>query len=107
MMVFILCTLLVFLLSVVSADVSTREEGVALFKQGCGDLQKATRQVLCALPHCGQLGGRIIPGFSPTACFLLLLGFEAMLFEKALPLFAAIIAIAGEIKQVTILVMLM
>ena len=47
MMVFILCTLLVFLLSVVSADVSTREEGVALFKQGCGDLQKATRQVLC------------------------------------------------------------
>ena len=47
MMVFILCTLLVFLLSVVSADVSTGEEGVALFKQGCGDLQKATRQVLC------------------------------------------------------------
>ena len=47
MMVFILCTLLVFLLSAVSADVSTRGEGVALFKQGCGDLQKATRQVLC------------------------------------------------------------
>ena len=56
MMVFILCTLLVFLLSVVSADVSTREESVALFKQGCGDLQKATRQVLCPLlPHSAQL----------------------------------------------------
>ena len=67
---------------------------------------EATRQVLCAnLPHCGQLGGcTTTTGFSQTApAFRLLLELEAMLFEKALPLLAAIIATAGEIKQVMLM----
>ena len=90
--------------------VAAREEkgkGATSSSKGAG-AEKARRQVLCPLPHSHQWG-HATTIYSPTACFLLLLfkllGFEAMLFEKALPLSVAIIASAGEIKISDIMLM--
>ena len=90
--------------------VAAREEKGkgASSSKGAG-AEKARRQVLCPLPHSHYQLGHATTGYSPTAWFLLqlsnLLRLEAMLFEKALPLFVAIIASAGEIKISDIMLM--
>ena len=86
-------------------DVATKEENKkdATKKGGCGEVKRQGKSFVHCRPLSGQLGSWTTTGCSPTS-FLVssLLELLAMLFETGLPLFAAIIATAGEIKHATI-----